>query len=122
MNTGAKLVREPQTTPSILGGVPDLLRATLMECIACGNKRLLLSSNSLANKFIFEKWGIRPTQRKRYRNLFSSVRRHCRTLFRYYVHLGRIAWTDNGEQFIFGVYEYDSIRGNLVLSFVKMRY
>ena len=122
MSSELRLTTEPQTTPSILGGVPDLLKITLLESVEAGSDRLLLSSNSLANKFILERWGIRPTQRKRHRNLFSSVRKHCRTLFRYYIHLGRIAWTDQSEQRIFGVYEYDNVRGNLILSFVKMRY
>ncbi len=66
MSTEVRLAREPQTTPSILGGVPDLLKSTLLESLDGGNERLLLSSNSLANKFILGRWGIRPTQRKRY--------------------------------------------------------
>jgi hypothetical protein len=115
-------ISKPQPTPSILGGVPDLLKATLLESIEAGNDKPLISSNSLANKFILARWSIRPTQRKRYKNLFASVRRHCRTLFRHYVHLKKIAWTQADTHYIFGVYKFDEIRGNVVLSFTKLEY
>ncbi|RLI56034.1 MAG: hypothetical protein DRP09_07745 [Candidatus Thorarchaeota archaeon] len=81
-------------------------------------KSVLISSNSLANKFIFSRWGIRPSQRRRYRNLFTSVRKHCRVLFQHYLLRGRVQWTEGNEQRIFGVYKFDEIRGNLIVGFV----
>lgn len=119
MSSKVRLAREPQTT-SILRGVHDLLRSVLIESVSNGNERLLLSSNSLANKFTLERWTIRPAQRRRYKDLFASVKKHSRTLFLYYTHLERIAWTESDTQYIFGCYEFDEIRGNIVLSFARL--
>ena len=62
-------IREPEPSPSILAGIPDSLGVALNESVqrtARGRKSVLISSNSLANRFIFERWGIRPSQRRRY--------------------------------------------------------
>jgi hypothetical protein len=79
-----------------------------------------LSSNSLANRFILEKWGIRPSQRRRNKNLFSISRKHARRLFRRLLNRGRFEWTTSDSELAFGVYKFDEIRGNLVLAFVQL--
>ncbi|MFW9926265.1 MAG: hypothetical protein ACFFDM_05795 [Candidatus Thorarchaeota archaeon] len=117
------IVTEPDTTPSILANVPDSLCAALKESVQKTTDKqqsLLISSNSLANRFIFERWGIRPSQRRRFKNLYSTVRKQCRAIFRNYVARGRINWTSGTEEFVFGIYKFDEIRGNIILGFVHM--
>ncbi|MFW9805178.1 MAG: hypothetical protein ACFFFK_00450 [Candidatus Thorarchaeota archaeon] len=117
------LVREPEATPSILASIPECLRESLKEAINTkgrGRKSVLISSNNLTNRFIFSRWGIRPSQRRRYKNLFASVRKQCRVVFQHFLLRGRIEWTDDSERHIFGVYKFDEIRGNLILGFVVM--
>ncbi|MFW9845711.1 MAG: hypothetical protein ACFFD6_03100 [Candidatus Thorarchaeota archaeon] len=112
---------EPETTPSILASIPNCFRNILLETIEKMKKKqqsTLLSSNSLANRFILERWGIRPSQRKRYRNLFAQVRKQCRAIFQHYLARGRIEWTANNNSYVFGVFRFDEIRGNLILGFI----
>ncbi len=109
---------EPQITASILADLPTCLRAILSE-VAAG-RSILVSSNSLSNRFIFDKWGIRPSQRRRYRHLFSTVRRQSRQMFDYYLLRGRVEWDVGSEHLIFRVYRFDDIRGNLILEFVRV--
>lgn len=114
-------IREPEPSPSILAGIPDSLRVALNESVqrtARGRKSVLISSNSLANRFIFERWGIRPSQRRRYRNLFTAVRKQCRVIFQHYLLRGRVDWDSGSEKLVFGVYKFDEIRGNIILGFV----
>jgi hypothetical protein len=108
----------PTLTPSILADIPNLLRKMLIEA-SNQNKRgpILVSSNRLANRFIFERWGIRPSQRKRYKTLFSDLRRHCRILFQYLLKHERFEWKSGTQNHSFGAFKYDLIRGNLILSF-----
>jgi len=109
----------PALTPSILSDIPSLLRKMLVEA-STGNGKggpILVSSNRLANRFIFERWGIRPSQRKRYKTLFSDLRRHCRILFQYLLKHERFEWKSGSENHSFGTFKYDLIRGNLILSF-----
>ena len=118
-----RIHHEPVTTPSILANIPDSLRTVLSESVkrtAKKQKSVLISSNSLANRFIFERWGIRSSQRKRFRNLFTNVRKQCRVVFNHYLSLGKIEWTSRSERFVFGIYKFDEIRGNLILGFVCM--
>ena len=116
-------VYEPKTTASILATVPECLRQTLDRAMngPSGKRRsILISSNSLANRFILERWDIRPSQRKRFRNLFATVRKQCRDVFNHYLALGRIEWGDNETRYVFGIFKYDEIRGNLILGFVSI--
>lgn len=80
----------------------------------------MISSNSLANRFILERWGIRPSQRRRFKNLFASVRKQCRSIFHHVLARGRFEWELGRERFVFGVYKFDEIRGNLILGFVEV--
>ncbi|MFW9886901.1 MAG: hypothetical protein ACFFER_01890 [Candidatus Thorarchaeota archaeon] len=115
------LLFEPKTTPSILASIPDCFRSILLEAVEKLKKKeksTLISSNSLANRFILERWGIRPSQRKRYRNLFAQVRKQCRAIFQHYLTRGRVEWTTDNSSYVFGVFKFDEIRGNLILGFV----
>jgi len=117
------LAREPEVTASILASIPECLRDALKEAINTrgrGRKSVLVSSNSITNRFIFSRWGIRPSQRRRYKNLFASVRKQSRVVFQHFLLRGRIEWTDDSERHVFGVYKFDEIRGNLILGFVAM--
>jgi len=116
-------LKDPIATPSILASIPDCLKDTLLDSIKNekkSRKSVLVSSNNLTNRFIFSKWGIRPSQRRRYRNLFASIRKHCRILFQHYLIRGRIEWIDNVGNHLFGIYKFDEVRGNLILGFVIM--
>jgi len=117
------LVREPEATPSVLASIPECLRDALKEAINTrgkGRKSVLISSNSLTNRFIFSRWGIRPSQRRRYKNLFASVRKQSRIVFQHFLLRGRVELVDDSEKHVFGVYKFDEIRGNLILGFVAM--
>ncbi|MFW9809865.1 MAG: hypothetical protein ACFFE6_10870 [Candidatus Thorarchaeota archaeon] len=118
-----KIFAEPEATPSILASISDSLHSALKESCQKTIERqqsLLISSNSIANRFIFERWGIRPSQRKRFKKLYSTVRKRCRAIFRNYIARGRIDWTSGPDYFIFGVFKFDEIRGNIILGFVRM--
>jgi hypothetical protein len=117
---GSNLLSEPKVTPSVQAAIPDLLKSQLIESVLGKHERkksILVSSNSLANKFIFERWGIRSSQRRKYRNLFSDVRKRCRTLFKFFLQKGQIATQQKGVAFAFGVFKFDEVRGNLILGF-----
>ncbi len=113
---------EPKTTPSILATISDCLKLVLEKSFDDTRRRnsILLSSNSLANRFILDRWGIRPSQRKRFKNLFSIVRKECRGLFANYLAREQIEWSKGDERCTFGVFRFDEIRGNLILGFVKI--
>ena len=121
---GSILLSEPKVTPSVQAAIPDLLKSQLVESVLVKHERkkksILLSSNSLANKFIFEKWGIRPSQRRRYKNLFSDVRKRCRNLFRFFLQKGQISTQKTGVEYVFGVFKFDDVRGNLILGFTHL--
>ena len=113
--------REPRVTSSILANIPDCLHTLLQENAHRTSERrtsILVSSNNLANRFILERWGIRSSQRRRYKNLFGSVRKQCRALFRNYLSLGSITWKKENKELSFGVFKFDEVRGNLILGFV----
>ena len=115
--------REPIITPSILATIPDRLRAMLEDSASKSKqkrKSVLISSNSLANRFILDRWGIRPSQRRRFNSLFSAVRKQCRNIFHHLLTKGRMEWTNKDQEFIFGAYKFDEIRGNLILGFVMV--
>lgn len=116
------IVFEPETTPSILATIPDCLKHILERSINKSGTRtaLLVSSNSLANRFILDRWGIRPSQRKRFPNLFASIRKECRGIFQNYLVREQIGWPKGDESITFAIYKYDEIRGNLILGFVKI--
>jgi hypothetical protein len=116
-------VRDPEPTASVLATIPDCLKNTLLDSINTetrSRKSILISSNNLTNRFILFRWGIRPSQRRRYKNLFASIRKHCRILFQHYLLRGRLEWFDSTGRHMFGVYKFDEVRGNLILGFVKM--
>ncbi len=115
---------EPKITPSVLAAIPDVLKNHLHEVMMKQSTRkrrsLLISSNSLANRFIFTRWGIRASQRKRYKNLFSKIRQQCRTYFHHLLSTEQITSTNGTDTFRFGVYKFDEVRGNLILGFVHI--
>jgi hypothetical protein len=116
---------DPKITPSILATLPDLLKAHLIEISFDKNfvqkkKSILISSNSLANKFIFTKWGIRPSQRRRYRNLFSQIRNQSRSFFQHILLRNRITVNQRNEDYTYGIFKFDEVRGNLILGFVLL--
>ena len=118
-------IDEPKITTSILATLPDVLRSILENSIIDSQKKrksILISSNSLTNRFILKRWGIRPSQRRRHRNLFSSVRKQSRIIFNHYLTRERIEWKNKSKQYIFGIYKFDEIRGNLILCFVALSY
>jgi len=113
--------REPKVTTSILASIPDCLHNMLQENVQRTKERrtsILVSSNNLANRFILERWRIRSSQRRRYKNLFSTIRKQCRALFRNYLSRGNIVWKNQNSEFSFGVFKFDEVRGNLILGFV----
>jgi len=116
------LLTEPKITPSVLAAVPDVLKKYLHECMMKQSlrkrKSMLISSNSLANRFMFTRWGIRASQRKRYKNIFSKIREQCRTYFHHLLGTGQVTSTIGTDSFRFGVYKFDEVRGNLILGFV----
>ncbi|MFW9844132.1 MAG: hypothetical protein ACFFEV_06135 [Candidatus Thorarchaeota archaeon] len=122
---GSILLTEPEVTPSVQAAIPALLKSQLVNSVLGKNERTkkstLISSNSLANKFIFERWGIRSSQRRKYRNLFSDVRKRCRNLFKFFIQKGQISTHLNGIIYEFGVFKFDEVRGNLILGFVPPR-
>jgi len=113
---------EPLLTASVLDTIPECLKRTLGEPIGENIRRqsILISSNNLANRFILARWGIRPSQRKKYRHLFDRIRKECRVIFRNYHNRGRLQWKYNEVFHTFGVFKYE-IRGNLILGFVKIQ-
>ena len=116
------IYQEPRVTISILANIPDCLRNMLQEHLQGNVKRtsILVSSNNLANRFILERWGIRSSQRRRYKNLFGIIRKHCRTMFRNYLARGRLIWKVHDDEHMISVFKYDEVRGNLILRFVQM--
>ncbi|TFH05742.1 MAG: hypothetical protein E4H14_12125 [Candidatus Thorarchaeota archaeon] len=118
------MLSEPEVTPSVQAAIPDLLKSQLVESILGKHepkkKSILISSNSLANKFIFERWGIRSSQRRKYRNLFTDVRKRCRNLFKFYLQKSQIAIKQKGVAYAFGVFKFDDVRGNLILGFTHL--
>ncbi|MHA1638501.1 MAG: hypothetical protein ACTSUO_04515 [Candidatus Thorarchaeota archaeon] len=105
--------RLPQT-------IVHCLRAKLQETIIDserGKKSTLVSSNKLANRFILERWGIRPSQRRRYKNLFSKIRKQSRRILQQYLTSGRLELSSNSNKYTFGIYKFDDIRGNLIIGF-----
>jgi hypothetical protein len=114
---------ELEATPSILTKIPKTLQSFLLNSIrnkTSKRKTVLIASNSLANRFILEQWGIRASQRRRYKNLYSLVRHRCRAIFHNYLARGRVEWVSEGERMIFGLYKFDEIRGNIILVFVRI--
>ena len=121
---GSNLLSEPKVTPSVQAAIPDLLRMQLVESVLGKHERkkksILVSSNNLANKFIFERWGIRSSQRRKYRNLFSDVRKRCRNLFKFFLQRGLISTQQGGVAYTFGIFRFDEVRGNLILGFTHL--
>jgi len=66
------------------------------------------------------RWGVRPSQRRRHKNLFSDVRKACRDYFNHLLELGRVTNEQGKVSFNFGVYKFDEIRGNLILGFTAI--
>ncbi|TXT54751.1 MAG: hypothetical protein BAJATHORv1_50002 [Candidatus Thorarchaeota archaeon] len=79
----------------------------------------IIGSNTLADQFILENWGIRKSQRVSYRNLFQRVRLECRSIFNRYLRLGRLEIDAETRKYAFRVYKFSENRGNLILGFVK---
>jgi hypothetical protein len=113
--------REPNVTTSILASIPDCLHNMLQKNVERTTERrtsILVSSNNLANRFILERWRIRSSQRRRFKNLFGTIRKQCRALFRNYLLRGNIVWKNQDNELSFGVFKFDEVRGNLILGFV----
>ncbi|MFW9833469.1 MAG: hypothetical protein ACFFEK_05710 [Candidatus Thorarchaeota archaeon] len=113
--------REPKVTTSILASIPDCLHNMLQENMERTTERrtsILVSSNNLANRFILERWGIRSSQRRRYKNLFGTIRKQCRAVFRNYLTRKKVTWRYHNREYLFGVFKFDEVRGNLILGFV----
>ncbi len=103
--------------------VSECLNETLSESLLEPEQppdSTLVSSNKLANRFIFQKWGIRASQRRKYRNLFSKIRQQCRELFRRYLHEGKVEVSNDARRRTLWVYKFDDIRGNLILGFARI--
>ncbi|RDE16437.1 MAG: hypothetical protein C4K48_01685 [Candidatus Thorarchaeota archaeon] len=119
---GTHVSYEPTLTPSIKSSISALLKETILESCSRqegrGRRSVLISSNSLASRIVYLRWGIRPSQRRQYRNLFSEVREQCRELFRYYVNQGEVVSQKEGTEYRYGVYKFDEVRGNLILGIV----
>ena len=121
MHSEDSTFREPEVTSSILASIPDCLHNMLQENLQRTTERrtsILVSSNNLANRFILERWGIRSSQRRRYKNLFATIRKQCRAIFRNYLARGSVVWKTLKDEFVFGVFKFDEVRGNLILGFV----
>lgn len=102
--------------------ISHCLKAKLKESIVKserGRQSTLISSNKLANRFILERWGIRPSQRRRYKNLFSSIRKQARLILRQYLDSGVLELRNNSDRHKFSIYQFDDIRGNLIIGFYK---
>ena len=106
-------------TPSVLAAIPETLRV-LLESNVGRKKSILMSSNSLSNRFILNRWEIKPSQRKRNIQLFYEIRKQCRLIFKHFHARGQIEWERNGKNYVFGVFKYDDIKGNIVLGFVPI--
>ncbi|MGY5851936.1 MAG: hypothetical protein RTU92_00045 [Candidatus Thorarchaeota archaeon] len=106
-------------TPSVLAAIPETLRV-LLESNVGRKKSILISSNSLANRFIMNRWEIKPSQRKRNSQLFYEVRQQCRLIFKHFLARGQIEWQRDGKKYVFGVFNYDGIKGNKVLGCVPI--
>ena len=112
----------PQTVPGapVISTIRSTLQRTVIE--SHRNRRsTLISSNNLANKFIFERWGIRSSQRQRYRNLFNQVRTQSRSVMRQCLDEGKLDVIDKTDTHRFDVYKFDDIRGNLILGFIRVK-
>ena len=117
-----RVSHEPTLTPNGKSSVSVLLKEIILENCSRqegrGRGSVLISSNSLANRIVYLNWGIRSSQRRQYRNLFSEVREQCRNLFRYYVNQGEVVGEKEGTEYRYGVYKFDEVRGNLILGIV----
>ena len=121
MHSKDSTFREPKVTTSILASIPDCLHNMLQENVERTKERrtsILVSSNNLANRFILERWGVRSSQRRRYKNLFGTIRRQCRAIFRNYLACGNLVGKTHSEEFALSVFKFDEVRGNLILGFV----
>jgi len=116
------LMLEPDLTPSVVATIPDLVKEILLHTgkHRTLHDRIMLSSNGVANRFIITRWGIRPSQRRRYKNLFAAVRKECRKYFKYILNCGRITCERKGVSSTYGVFKFDEIRGNLILGFARI--
>lgn len=114
------LKKEPIPTPSQLAGTIDCLREVLAENIVVSQtepRSTLVSSNALANRFIMNHWDIRPSQRKRYKNLFLAVRRRTRRLFEGLLAKERIELEAEDTINTILIHKFDDVRGNIILAF-----
>jgi hypothetical protein len=119
--SGESSFREPKVTTSILASIPDCLHDILeenMQRMAEKRSSILVSSNNLANRFILERWGIRSSQRRRYKNLFGTIRKQCRAIFRNYLTRKKVTWRNHDDEYVLGLFKFDEVRGNLILGFV----
>ncbi|TFF91503.1 hypothetical protein EU545_03810 [Candidatus Thorarchaeota archaeon] len=96
------------------------MKAVLAENILASQtdpRSTLVSSNALANRFIMNRWDVRPSQRKRYKNLFSTVRRRARRLFEGLLSRERVELDREDSVNTIIVRKFDDVRGNIILSF-----
>lgn len=117
------LKKEPVPAPSQLAGIVDCLKEVIAENIVVSQtepRSTLISSNALANRFIMNRWDIRPSQRKRYKNLFSAVRRRTRHLFEGLLGKERIELEREEEVNTILIQKFDDVRGNIILTFKEI--
>ena len=114
---------EPKITPSVVAAIPDVLKNQLLEMVenkvSQQRRSMLISSNGLSNRFIYTRWGIRPSQRRRNKNLFAKIREQSRILFRHLLEKQEIEVKCQSGTVRFGVYSFDEVRGNMILGFVQ---
>ncbi len=118
---------EPEVTPGILSKIPDHLRNMLGEMKRNhssdykkqGGVSVLISSNLLAGNFVYEQLGIRSSQEHEFKDLYTLVREHCRSILKEILALEKLEWETEGDQYSYDVYKFKSVKENLVLEFVE---
>ena len=127
LNKKRNRTAEPEVTPEILSKIPDHLRNMLGEMKrdhdsdykSQGGVSVLITSNMLAGNFVYEQLGIHSSQAHEFKDLYALVREHCRNVLKEILALEKLEWETEGDQYSYDVYEYDSIRENLLLEFVE---
>ncbi len=112
----------PEVTPSVLGSIPDVLRTVVADTVNHPDRKsaTLVSSNSIANRCILDRWGIRPSQRNRFKQLFSLIRKHTRKVFEHYLARGWIELKLGSQSVNYRIIKFDEARGNLILKFIEI--
>lgn len=78
---------------------------------------VLVSSYGLANKLIFDTWGITAAQRKKYESLFARARKESLAFFDKIKKKKKFEWINESERLVFRVSKFDELSKNLILGF-----